>query len=548
MKRTLIITGHEYRRMTRLAGFWVMTLLVPLVVLVAPVVQSLLGRSQTTGYVLVDKSSRYASAISQRVELDYQRQVLVQLLSYAGEWLAPRAAGAPASAPDVVQSAVSSDRAVQAFVTLGGAQWMLEKLKPRILPNAPPFQPPPRPYLALPIPAGVDVSDPDKFAASISPHFQQTSRSLAGQAGLGVAVFIPQNVDAGGLVRVWVNGQSSAALIQDIRLEVTRGLQQDALGAAKVDPLTAAQIQGVVAPVAVQLAESTSPGGRGTGSSALPLVMAYLLLISMIVTGVMMLQGMVEERSNKLLEAVLACVSPRELMVGKLLGISAIGLTIVAVWTAAAVGIVYADPSHPLGFLLPAFAAIAKTPWTIVAMIFYFLAGYLTVGMIYLTVGAISDSMQEAQTFLLPLTLIIIAPSIALARLIYSDPNGLIPQIASWVPLYTPVTMLARLQSGVRPIEIVGTAVVLIGFATLELVVLGQVFQHSLFRTGSGLQLRFPTSALRLPTGARRRRLWPLAIVAVIILAIIGARIHKAMNPGRAQAPPPAAQGMTRLP
>ena len=68
--------------------------------------------------------------------------------------------------------------------------------------------------------------------------------------------------------------------------------------------------------------------------SILPLAAAYLLMISLMLSGSWMLQGTVEERSNKLLETVLACVSPEELMNGKLLGTAGVGLFMIAVWIA----------------------------------------------------------------------------------------------------------------------------------------------------------------------------------------------------------------------
>ena len=77
--------------------------------------------------------------------------------------------------------------------------------------------------------------------------------------------------------------------------------------------------------IAPALAISTPPPGGGAREamlvrSILPLAASYLLMMSLMLSGSWMLQGTVEERSNKLLETVLACISPEELMYGKLLG------------------------------------------------------------------------------------------------------------------------------------------------------------------------------------------------------------------------------------
>ena len=80
------------------------------------------------------------------------------------------------------------------------------------------------------------------------------------------------------------------------------------------------------------MAVTAPPQGGGRSQmmvrSIVPLALVYLLLTAALITGGMMLQGVIEERSNRLLEAVLACVEPRELMDGKLIGLGAVGLTI----------------------------------------------------------------------------------------------------------------------------------------------------------------------------------------------------------------------------
>jgi polyvinyl alcohol dehydrogenase (cytochrome) len=512
MRRVLLVTAREYRRMIALPAFWIISLLIPLIVAAAPLAENLVSRSQTVGYVLVDKSGRYTGLINQHVDLDYQRQVLANLLVYARQWRASSAA--PASEGAVRPESSSSDAAVRNFVAAGGAPAVLRLLKPTLLPSAPVFREPPRSFVELPLPDSVATDNADRFGASIGPHFQESSRTRAGEAPLRVAIYIPDNVDSGGQVRVWASGEAGARLIQDLRFELTQGMRLEGLRAAGVDPLSAAQIESLSAPVSIAPPQTPAGGSDAVIHSALPLALAELLLFSMIITGSMMLQGLVEERSNKLLEAVLACVSAGELLVGKLLGISAIGLSIVGIWVSAAIGVLYAEPSSPLGFLVPALASVSQTPGIAAAMIFYFLAGYLTIGMIFLAVGAVSDSMQDAQGYLMPLGLLIVVPAAGLANLIYRDPNGLLPQIFSWIPLYTPVTMLARLQAGVSAFEIFGTAIILLAFGAVELFLLGHLFENKLIQTGQGFRVASKTRRTALRVAA-------LCLIMVFVAVIV---------------------------
>src|SRR5260370_41155892 len=178
MRRVPLVTAREYRRMIALPAFWVISLLIPLIVAAAPLAESLFSRSQTVGYVLLDKSGRYAAQINQRVELDYQRQVLINLLVYAQQWRASSAA--PASERAVQAESSLSDAAVRNFVAAGGALAKLRRLKPTLLPSAPVFHAPPRPLVGLPLPAGVPTGRAHRVGASVGPRFQEASRTPAG--------------------------------------------------------------------------------------------------------------------------------------------------------------------------------------------------------------------------------------------------------------------------------------------------------------------------------------------------------------------------------
>lgn len=521
MRRILLVTAREYARATGLPAFWIISLLIPLIVAAAPWLRDLLGKSSTVGYVLVDRSGHYAAPINRRVEHDYQRQVLISLLTYARQWRTE----APAATGNAARSrAPMSEAALEGFIAEGGAPAVLRLLRPTLSPGAPSFRPPPRTLVGLPLPGGVPVDSAARFGSAIGPDFQ--ARARAGEAPLEVAIYIPADVDSGGQVQVWMNGSAGAGLIEDVRLELTEGLRRNALRKAGVDPLAAAQIEAVNAPLIISAPEAGS--GAPAVHSAAPVVLAYLLLISTIITGSMMLQGLVEERSNKLLEAVLACVSPRELMLGKLLGISALGLSIIAFWIAAAAVVAQLEPASPADSLIQPLALVGHTPWIGAALIFYFLAGYLTIGMIFLGVGALSDSMQDVQGYLMPLALLIVAPSVALLNLIYRDPDGIVARILTWIPLYTPVAMLARLQSGVSPVQVLASALLLLAFGALELLLLGRLFNEGLIRTGRALRI----------APARRRAVLRLAAIAVAAATVtIIARHHRAQAPENQAAP-----------
>jgi ABC-2 type transport system permease protein len=67
---------------------------------------------------------------------------------------------------------------------------------------------------------------------------------------------------------------------------------------------------------------------------------------------------------------------------------------------------------------------------------------------------------------------------------VLQQPNGMFPVVMSWIPLYTPFAMLARLGAGVSVIEVIGTGAMLAAFVAIEMILLGRIFQASLLRTG----------------------------------------------------------------
>ena len=196
-----------------------------------------------------------------------------------------------------------------------------------------------------------------------------------------------------------------------------------------------------------------------------------------------MLQGVIEERANKLLESVLACIGPGELMYGKLLGIGALGLMVAVVWAGCALAAALA-PAGSLGDLLrPSLAALGR-PGLLAWILFYFLAGYLMIGAAFLAIGSLSDSMQDAQAYLTPLMVLVAVPPSFIVQATLHDPDSRLVQALAWAPIYAPFAMLARLGAGPPLAQLVGTAVELVAFTALELVLLGRLFRASLLRSG----------------------------------------------------------------
>lgn len=480
MNCIVLVARREYRQIAATRGFWVMLLFIPLALIVTQIAGQLIKPPTSIAYVIVDASGQYAPTIQRRIELDYQRTVLGDLSDYAQRWKAG------AGAPRAIWASGRhwfSDAEVETFVAGGGYESALREIARHLPADAPSFAPDPRPIVLAQVPDTVPTAQgPVRFGAAVAPWLQGDIATPDGKRPLALAIYIPKDFGVRP-ARIWTDGRPHDVLIQGVRSLLTNALRLQALKASGLSDVVFVRIATLTAPLAI----TTPPQGGGRQlvmvRSFLPLALVYLLLMTVLVTGSLMLQGAIEERSNRLLEAVLACISPNELMYGKLLGLGAIGLTTVVVWTGTAVGAGLATHGAVADFLRSSFASLDHA-WMAVALLFYFLAGYLVVSMIYLAIGSLSDSMQDAQAYLLPVIIMITLPIIIMMGVIVQNPNGLLPRIMSWIPLYTAFAMLARLGSGVPWTEVLGTGLMLTVFVVAEVILLGRLFRASLLRAG----------------------------------------------------------------
>lgn len=482
MNAKLLIAWREFRQITSTRSFWLTLLLVPAAIAISQLSVRLLQPPAGVAVVVVDQTGRYQSAIQQRFTYDRDQEVLDDLGAYASKWkIAAKGPGDVwADGPRLFTPAD-----VVAFEGAGGvkaAQAELARLKPA---GAPDFNAPKAGVLPIAPPTGV-VTDKDAaaFGASLAPRMKQNVATSAGPRKIGLAVFIPADYGApGAIARFYPDGTPRPTLVDSVRQELTAIQRADALKASGIDTAALARIQGVRAPITFE----APPEGGGRAKvmlhSALPMALAYLLLLSIMMSGSWMLQGLIEERSNKLLELVLACVTPDDLLFGKLIGVIGVAVLMIGTWVAVAVGAAFSIQGVVADFLRPALSSISS-PGIVVALVYYFLAGYLAISVLFLAVGVVSDSMRDAQAYLTPLILGITIPFVLILQSVLLNPDGPLPRILSWVPIYAPFAMMARLGSGLPTWELAGSGALLAAFIAVELVLISRLFRSNLLQSG----------------------------------------------------------------
>lgn len=206
------------------------------------------------------------------------------------------------------------------------------------------------------------------------------------------------------------------------------------------------------------------------GTFAMAYVLVLLIYMTLIFYGSIILRGVIEEKSNRVVEVVLSSLKPFELMMGKILGIGAVGLTQYAVW--ALIGFVMSQYGMSmLTSLVPAASGIkfAIPPYIFFYFVVFFILGYFLYGTLYAAVASTVNSEKEAQQMLMPITMFLVLP-ILLMTMVIKDPNGSTSVILSLIPFFAPIIMFMRICVLMPPAWQVALSIGLLGLTVVAMV------------------------------------------------------------------------------
>lgn len=480
MKNVLIVAGREFRQILGMRSFWLTLLILPIAFAIGPLAQRFIDKNEPDRVMIIDRTGgSEAQALSTRLSLEQNRKLLTDLSRYVQRHHLEKADPAALWSE---HDRWYSDPDVSRFLASGGVASAQAKLKRAAPRSTPQFEPAKPDYELVPVPAKLSEVPEPELADALKPVLKPADKNVK---PVDYVLLIPAGFGRDPTVHLWADRQPAPAFISSVEDVLTRDLRTRFLAAQGISPASAE----AAAAIAPSLSISTPPPGGGAREallvrSVLPLAAAYLLMMSLMLSGSWMLQGTVEERSNKLLETVLACVSPEELMYGKLLGTVGVGVFMIAVWIACGLFAAYATQGAIADMIRPALDPL-RSPTVIVAMIYFFIAGYVSISVFFLAIGAMSDSMRDAQGYLMPVIMLILLPITVLMQAVLAGrTGGVLMEVLTWVPIWTPFAVLARLGLGIPTWEVATTALILLLFAILELMMLGRLFRESLLAQG----------------------------------------------------------------
>jgi len=252
--------------------------------------------------------------------------------------------------------------------------------------------------------------------------------------------------------------------------------------AGKVPLTTVARIEAPLNLVTIRLTETgaIAPEQGGLGNLIIPAVFSLLLLLAIIFSSTYLLQGLGEEKENRLIEILLSSVSARQLLTGKVLGIGAAGLAQVVVWVVSAPLLLNLASSSIGGFI----STLQLPANFIVLGIVYFILGYLLFAVISASIGAISSNSREGQQLIGIFTLPLLVP-LWFMSLLMLFPNNPIWVVLTIFPLSAPVEVIIRLGVSDIPAWELAASIAVLGLSIIGVLLLTiRVFRTYLLMYG----------------------------------------------------------------
>lgn len=276
-----------------------------------------------------------------------------------------------------------------------------------------------------------------------------------------------------------------ARQIRDVKL-INSGLSEEVLESLK----TSVSIK------AFNIQDGEEKRSSSEVVSVIGYIMGLLIYIFLFAYGAQVMQGVIEEKSSKIIEVIVSTVKPFHLMMGKVIGVASVGLVQFIIWILLMTGIsmgagsyfgVYGSTQKEMmeqvmqdmpdqqqvaspeinTDVVEIFEMLGDIPVLQITLlfIFYFLGGYLLYGALFAAIGSAVDTPADAQQFMLPIMLPIIVGLMGLFMFVFNDPNGSPSFWLSIIPFTSPIVMMGRVGFGVPGWEIaLSMALLILGF------------------------------------------------------------------------------------
>ncbi len=298
-------------------------------------------------------------------------------------------------------------------------------------------------------------------------------------------LFIPENLVKQPLLQLYTKKESVNSINRYVEKVLEKEIQNEKLKTKGVDPMV---IETSKTELSIETKVLTEDGGEKDSYSSVTMILGIAggLLIYMFIFmyGSQVMRGVIEEKTNRIIEVIISSIKPFELMMGKIIGVALVGLTQFVLWVVLTFGIVTVvssvfmdkpeqimqtqtsssimDSQVPEAmqsagtqaqmdvFVQKFNKIITSVDWVVIigTFLFYFMGGYLLYGALFAAIGSAVDNEADTQQFMLPVTVPLIL-GIVMMQTVLENPDGNLAYWFSIIPFTSPIVMMMRVPFGV---------------------------------------------------------------------------------------------------
>lgn len=323
--------------------------------------------------------------------------------------------------------------------------------------------------------------------------------------GYDALVFIPKDViEKPKTVQIFAEKNVSFNLQNNIERAISKEIETIKLKEAGITQQVIRDAKVNVDAQTVNLSSADQKSSNSVATMIIGWVCAFMIYLSVFIYGTQVMRGVMEEKTNRIVEVIISSVKPIQLMMGKIIGVGLVGLTQFLLWItltvtlfsvgsavvgdkadrgrqamqtsggAGAMGgqVAQAGANSPevkqaqqsaVADVMQAIDSL-NIPLIVGCFLFYFLGGYLLYSALFGAIGAAVDNETETQQFMFPITIPIIG-AIAISQFVVKDPDGPLAFWTSIFPLTSPIIMMVRVPVGVPAWQLIlSMALLVLGF------------------------------------------------------------------------------------
>ena len=311
----------------------------------------------------------------------------------------------------------------------------------------------------------VPVADHAAGVAEVSSG-KVSALAETGANGTGIATTVKTSLDA-----------SVRQLFQAVETQEALSSQITALGGSP------AKVGAAVASAQVQVTTLKTTDPKQSQHIAIAIAAGLLMYMSLMLVGQMVAQGVVEEKSSRVVELLLATLRPWQLLAGKVIGTGLLGLLQMLVPAVLGVGVGIATKTLNISLT----SSVGSVAW---ALLWYAL-GFAIYATVFAALGATVSRQEDVQGLTFPAVMPLIAAWVIGISVVPSDPGSPLVAWLSMIPPTAPVLMPMRIAMGVAPLwQVLLSALLAVVFAGLLLRFAARIYRNSVLRSGSRVPLR----------------------------------------------------------